>query len=188
MDWIEGENHMLEAALINQTYIEKTPGVLGGKPRIAGKRIGVATLVDLHLNQSTPVDEIIERLPVTPSEVYAALAYYYDHQSEIDAILAEEDALIQASLDPEKQAGLAAQARKIAHQKAQSNLNEEWTASEIAEHYHLDSATVRRAAIHGDIPARKSGNVWLIRRAAAEERWGDRLDQQPAAGRPGRRR
>jgi len=183
---------MNQPTIITQTYIEKTPGVLGGKPRIAGKRIGVATLVDLHLRQDTPIDEIVERLPVTPSEIHAAMAYYYDHQAEIDAILAEEDALIEAASDPVRDAELRERAHEVARRKYEETLasgraeSAELTVIAVAQTYNLDTATVRRAAIDGDIPARKSGATWLITVAAAHARWGYRFGMSSSPRRPGR--
>lgn len=184
---------MSQASIITQSYIEKTPGVLGGDPRIAGLRIGVATLVDLYLRQDTPIDEIIERLPLlTPSQVHAAMAYYYDHQEEIDAILAEEDALFEAASDPIRDAERRERAYLIGRQKLAETLasgradSAELTVIAVAQTYKLDAATVRRAAIDGDIPARKSGATWLITLADAHKRWGYRLDDPPPARQPGR--
>ncbi|MFW5682083.1 MAG: DUF433 domain-containing protein [Phycisphaeraceae bacterium] len=66
-------------------HIEQTPGVLGGKPRLRGKRIAVIHLKEMHIDAGLSVEEICRDLPVTPAEVHAALAYYHDHRSEIDA-------------------------------------------------------------------------------------------------------
>jgi uncharacterized protein (DUF433 family) len=74
-------------------YIMKTPGNLGGKPHIAGRRIGVHDIVIAHLQLGEPVAEIAENYSLNLSEIYAALAYYYDHQSEIDAIIQKLDEL-----------------------------------------------------------------------------------------------
>ncbi|NEP35587.1 MULTISPECIES: DUF433 domain-containing protein [Moorena] len=65
-------------------HIEITPGVCGGKPRIAGHRIRVQDIVICHESMGMSPDEILYRHPsITMSDVYAALAYYHDHKEEI---------------------------------------------------------------------------------------------------------
>ena len=66
-------------------HIEQTPGVLGGKPRIKGKRIAVVHIKQMHHDAGMSVEDICRDLPLTPAEVHAALAYYHDHRAEIDA-------------------------------------------------------------------------------------------------------
>lgn len=78
------------------SYIVQTPGVLGGKPRIANTRISVRSIVGWYKRGFSP-EEIAEQFRVEPKEflaqVYAALAYYHANQDEIEAeILAEESA------------------------------------------------------------------------------------------------
>jgi uncharacterized protein (DUF433 family) len=65
-------------------YIVKTSGVCGGKPRIDGHRIRVQDIsVNYEFFGMSP-DEICDAYPgLTPAQVYAALAYYYDHRQEI---------------------------------------------------------------------------------------------------------
>lgn len=46
------------------------------------------------------------------------------------------------------------------------------TAAEAVATYNLSEAAVRNACKRGSIPARKSGETWLVLRADAEERWG----------------
>ena len=48
------------------------------------------------------------------------------------------------------------------------------TVNEVANTYGLQAGTVRRSIHKGYINARKSGALWLIRRADAEARWGKR--------------
>lgn len=65
-------------------HIEITPGVCGGKPRIAGHRIKVQDVVIWHEHLGMSADEIIYHYPsITLADVYGALAYYYDHLEEI---------------------------------------------------------------------------------------------------------
>ncbi len=65
-------------------HIEITPGVCGGKPRIAGHRIRVQDVVIWHERMGLSPDEIVSQYPsITLADVYAALAYYHDHLEEI---------------------------------------------------------------------------------------------------------
>ena len=65
-------------------HIVITPGVAGGKPRIVGHRITVQNIVIWHEWMGLGADEIAAEHAITLSDVYAALAYYYDHRAEID--------------------------------------------------------------------------------------------------------
>jgi uncharacterized protein (DUF433 family) len=77
-------------------YIEVTPSVCGGKPRIAGRRITVQNVVVLYRIHGWSVEQITEELELTPSEIHAALSYYHDHQEEIDQSIRDADALAKA--------------------------------------------------------------------------------------------
>ncbi len=65
-------------------HIEITPGVTDGKPRIAGHRITVQDIVLWHERLDLSADEIASEYGLSLADVYAALAYYYDHREEID--------------------------------------------------------------------------------------------------------
>jgi uncharacterized protein (DUF433 family) len=65
-------------------HIEITPGICGGKPRIAGHRITVQNIVVWHERMGMSPDEIAATYPsITLADVHAALAYYHDHLEEI---------------------------------------------------------------------------------------------------------
>ncbi len=65
-------------------HIQIDPGIAGGKPRIAGHRITVQQIVIWHERAGLSADEIAGTYELSLAEVYAALAYYYDHRSAID--------------------------------------------------------------------------------------------------------
>ena len=65
-------------------YIEATPGIAGGKPRITGHRITVENIVVWHENKRRNAAQIAEEYDLTVAEVHAALAYYHDHRAEMD--------------------------------------------------------------------------------------------------------
>ncbi|MBD1842802.1 DUF433 domain-containing protein [Cyanobacteria bacterium FACHB-63] len=76
-------------------HIEITPGVCGGKPRIAGHRIRVEDIAIWHERMGLSPEEIVGRYPITLSDVYAALAYYHDHLEEIRQQIREDEAIVQ---------------------------------------------------------------------------------------------
>lgn len=81
---------------VSTEHIEITPGVCGGKPRIAGHRIRVQDIYVWHeLGGQTP-EEIVTNFPqLTLAQVHAALAYYWDHKDEIQRQMAEQEAFVE---------------------------------------------------------------------------------------------
>ena len=75
-------------------HIEVTPGVAGGKPRIAGHRITVQNIVIWHERLGMSADEVATEYGLSLADVYAALAYYYDHREEIDRSIREDTEFI----------------------------------------------------------------------------------------------
>jgi len=70
-------------------HIASDPKIAGGKPIIAGTRITVRCIAGYN-QMGMSVDEILTTLPhLTPSQVHSALAYYFDHQEEIESDLTE---------------------------------------------------------------------------------------------------
>ncbi len=76
-------------------HIEITPGIVGGKPRIAGHRITVENIVIWHERMGRCADEIAVDYDLTLADVYAALAYYFDHRAEIDQSMEESEAFVE---------------------------------------------------------------------------------------------
>jgi len=77
-------------ASVNYPHVTKTPGVCGGKACIDGTRIRVNNVVFLHKDGAYD-EKILEAYPdLTPAQIHAALAYYYDNREEIDAELAAD--------------------------------------------------------------------------------------------------
>jgi uncharacterized protein (DUF433 family) len=84
----------MEATL--NRHLETTPGVRGGKPRIAGTRIAVADVVLMHFRLGQSLEEIAGKYDLSLAGLYAAIAYYYDHQREIDQSIEEDVAFAEA--------------------------------------------------------------------------------------------
>ena len=76
--------------------IEITPGVAGGKPRLAGHRITVQNIALWHEWMGRSVDEIATEYDLTLADVHAALAYYYAHQGEIDQSIRDSASFVDA--------------------------------------------------------------------------------------------
>jgi uncharacterized protein (DUF433 family) len=65
-------------------HIEKNPGVCGGRACIAGHRVRVMDIVAWHEKRGYSPDQIVDLFPgISLADVYAALAYYFDHPQEI---------------------------------------------------------------------------------------------------------
>jgi uncharacterized protein (DUF433 family) len=79
---------------IEKRHIEITPGVCGGRPRIAGHRVRVQDVV-VWTEQGQSADEIVANIPsITLSDVYASLAYYHDNREAVDQAIREDDELV----------------------------------------------------------------------------------------------
>ena len=76
-------------------YIVIDPDVLGGRPSIAGHRIGVIHIATWIQQGMTP-GEIAEVYGLSLAEIHAALAYYYDHKEAIEQQAADDDARLAA--------------------------------------------------------------------------------------------
>ena len=77
-------------------YIDITPGIVGGKPRIAGRRISVQNIVIWHERLDKSVDEISTEYGLSLAEIHAALSYYFDHQDDINTNIREDEAFVEA--------------------------------------------------------------------------------------------
>lgn len=151
-------------------HIEQTPGVIGGVPRIAGRRIGVHDIVILHDLNGLDPEGIARDYDLSLAQVYSALAYYYDHQDEIEQIIREEnEAEERFGQDPSPELQAEFKRRFGEHQ---AELNQEMTPPEIAHEFGISEQAVRKAAHEGWVQARKAGKIWMIRRRDAFARWG----------------
>jgi uncharacterized protein (DUF433 family) len=77
------------------THVEITPGICGGKPRIAGHRIRVQDIV-LWTEEGQSPDEIVASFPqLSLADVYSALAFYHDNRAQVDQDIQQDDKFIQ---------------------------------------------------------------------------------------------
>ena len=78
------------------TISKLPPGICSGKPRIAGHRITVAHIAIWHERLDKRADEIATEYDLTLADVYAALAYFFDHREEIDQSIQESEEFVKA--------------------------------------------------------------------------------------------
>jgi uncharacterized protein (DUF433 family) len=79
-----------------QSHIIVTPNVAHGRPRIAGHRIRVQDVAVWHERMGMSPDEIADEYDLTLGEVYAALAYYFDHRKQIQADIERDRKFVRA--------------------------------------------------------------------------------------------
>ena len=65
--------------------VSTNPRVRNGRPCIAGTTIEIATIATAKVLGGQEPEEIAADLELSLLQVYAALAYYYDHKAPIDA-------------------------------------------------------------------------------------------------------
>ena len=73
-------------------YIVRRVGVRTGHAIVEGTRIGVHDVVAM-VKTGASVDEVVGSFPkLTRAKVYECLAYYEDHQNEIDPLVTAQTA------------------------------------------------------------------------------------------------
>ena len=71
-------------------YIVRIPGVCKGRTIIEDTRIAVHDVVGLIVN-GAGIDDVLRSFPdLKKAQVYECLAYYEDHRTEVDALVAEQ--------------------------------------------------------------------------------------------------
>ncbi len=81
--------------ILSIKQIETSSDVRSGKPRISGTRITVEDIAVMHLKLGMSLIEIAGVYELSLAQVYAAMAYYFEHREDIDKRMEEEEALIQ---------------------------------------------------------------------------------------------
>ena len=78
-----------EDAKTEYPHIVRTPGIVGGRPRVAGSRIPVWQIAGRWQSGET-IDDILTVYPhLSAAAVHSALAYYWDNKGEVDAEIEE---------------------------------------------------------------------------------------------------
>jgi uncharacterized protein (DUF433 family) len=79
--------------------IVKTPGVIGGKPRIDGTRIGVYFVHEQIEGRNLDPKTFAAEHDLDVADVYRALTYYYDYPDEMAEIQARRERLLEEAKD-----------------------------------------------------------------------------------------
>ena len=74
------------------TLITQSPGICGGRPRVAGTGVSVLRIAGWYKMGRSPEEIADQYGHLTWAQVYAALAYYHANRDEIDAEIAAEEA------------------------------------------------------------------------------------------------
>ncbi|HVG08464.1 MAG TPA: DUF433 domain-containing protein [Thermoanaerobaculia bacterium] len=82
-------------ALLAQ-HLETSPDIRSGKVCLAGTRFAIEDVVLLHLRLGKSLEEIAGTFDLPLAAVHTAMAYYYDHQGEVDRSIQEDLAFAEA--------------------------------------------------------------------------------------------
>lgn len=63
-----------------------TPAVMGGEPRLEGRRISVRQIAELVLEGEVPASDVADQLDIPRADVHRALTYYYNHPDEMATV------------------------------------------------------------------------------------------------------
>lgn len=75
--------------------IVTTKNVLGGKPRLDGRRVSVLQVAELVLDSGDDPATVADQLDLSLAEVHEALAYYYDNVDEMELYQRRREELIE---------------------------------------------------------------------------------------------
>lgn len=100
--------------------IVSTPEVLGGKPRIGGRRIGVHQVVSLVVDGDLTPEEMAVRYDLELADIHRAITYYYDNPEEIRAVQQRRREKID-NADPTRPEDLGIEPRDTADSKPKSD-------------------------------------------------------------------
>ncbi len=89
----------METTIESIDLIATNPHVRGGRPFIAGTSIEIAVIAIAKIAGGQEPEEIATDYELSLSQVYAALAYYYDHKSAVDETIQERRQLAQQLKD-----------------------------------------------------------------------------------------
>lgn len=66
--------------------IVKTDGVMGGEPRLDGRRVSVRQIAELVIDGGNAPADVADQLDVPVAEIHLALAYHYANPEEMAAV------------------------------------------------------------------------------------------------------
>lgn len=75
---------------VSMNEIVRTDSVLGGDPRIKGRRIGVLDIAECVLDNEVSPEQVAADYDPDLADVYRALTYYYDNVEEMRTLRREK--------------------------------------------------------------------------------------------------
>lgn len=145
------------------TYISEDDR-FSGAAYIAGRRITVQDIAEHYILFDWSAEQISKAFQLSLAAVHAALSYYYEHDSAMNA-----------AIEADMVAGNSALNLQDAINRSLPLLI---TPQEAAEERLITYKGVLKAIDNGQIRARKFGSTWLLLRRDAEKLWGVRLKQR----------
>lgn len=85
--------------VLSINLITSNPKIRDGRPCIAGSGLRVTDVVIASIYHLQSPDEIAAGFDVSLAQVYAALAYYYEHKNELDQDIRQQIATAKALKD-----------------------------------------------------------------------------------------
>lgn len=153
--------------ILETVRIVSSPEVLGGKPRIEGRRISVEHVVKYYLRGGMSLEEMKAAFDLSPAEIYAALSYYYLHEQEIDQALQQSQQL--------HEQGRQEQDRKL------YLLDHGITTQQASQKLGIGERAVRNLIEAGTVQAMKIGGQWYLDPRDLDD---DKINSRPRPGRP----
>ena len=84
-NWSEGVRRETNNATVMEGIV-RTDDVLGGEPRLAGRRISVRQISELAIDGGIQPAEIADQLQISQADVHRALTYYYENPEEMRTV------------------------------------------------------------------------------------------------------
>ena len=81
--------------MLSINMIVSNPKIRSGRPIIDGTTLCVQDVAAHHIYRKYTPEELAYQLQISLAQVYAALAYYYEHKVEIDEQIRKDDKFIQ---------------------------------------------------------------------------------------------
>jgi uncharacterized protein (DUF433 family) len=90
LECVVGNDYCTSVIATSYRYIVQRLGVRSGHPIVEGTRIGVHDVVAMTKTGAS-VDQVVASFPkLTRAQVYECLAYYEDHQRDLDPLIAAQ--------------------------------------------------------------------------------------------------
>jgi excisionase family DNA binding protein len=138
----------MATTVLKTIQIVSTPDVLGGKPRIEGRRISVEHVVRHHLLAGMSLEEMNAAFDLSPAEIHTALAYYYQHPDEIEASIKERESILEKV--------------RTAQEIRIHLLKHGIESPEAAQRLNITERGVLKLIESGTLAAEKIGGRWFI--------------------------